>query len=171
MGRVKIAGLLASGVFAFFSCCASAQFKITTNPDTGEWTPAFTSTEPMRFDHPKFHVIGQPEGNGFSRRGLFMFLIGSQGDAWNYDTCHSVNWVIDGTPMASGETNWEGKPLDGAVMETIFQMADYSDLEKMSGARSIEYRVCNDAFVLTDSDIAGIRSVVKALSEGPGASE
>lgn len=85
----------------------------------------------------------------------------SRRGGWVYLQCHSVDWLADGKRVDIGESRHRGDVTRGGVIELITQQITPEQMSALVEAESVEYKICNDEFVVSSQDLAGMRWAVR----------
>lgn len=126
----------------------------------------FTGLFHARFtDPPKaleaMHVSGFMEVERASGKGRVFVILTRPAKSWRYLECHTTRWLVDGERL-SVEAEHHGKVMDGGVIENLAFDLSAKDLARIAAAESVEYRVCNDEYTLTEAQKAGLGKVAES---------
>lgn len=84
-----------------------------------------------------------------------------------YRNCNSIDYLADGKPVRLYSTKYNlvtsHTMVEGHITETFHSNLSLNELIKMSKAKVVEYRICNDVYRLTKVEMAGLRKVVGAF--------
>ncbi len=94
-----------------------------------------------------------------------LITIVSKSDSWEYLECHFVKWLVDDRPLDLGDFEHNGSIGSGYVLEFVTGRLKPTGLEAMTKAQKIEYKICNDVFKLTESEMADVRGLKKTFDE------
>jgi len=142
-----------------------AQVKEEVDRFTGKVKLTYSSEEKIVPDGRPHIVLSWNSAS--SSADIFLFT-GSTRE-WRYLKCNHVNWLADGAALATGETTHHGEVSPPRrfirLKESIIQTLSLENLEAISSASSVEFRICNDEYALTSSEIDGFRQfLAKAKS-------
>jgi hypothetical protein len=85
-------------------------------------------------------------------------LFHTSGQEWQFLKCHSLNWLVDGTPLPMPETTHDGDVGSGFVMEHIHVTVPPTVFLKLASAAAIRGRIYTTAFMLTVDQVRSLRS-------------
>lgn len=92
-------------------------------------------------------------------------MLSSINKDWKYLNCHSTYCLVDDKPLKIPETTHLGDVLGGGqVFEAIYVYVPYSIFVKLCEARKIEFKICNNEFVISEFEKTCLKQV-KALYE------
>lgn len=163
-------GLLTAAAFAVFAVPAAAQ-HVTDNVDrfTGEREIAYTASGSPPPGQPIVTIrtfVSQGETKVLASFTIFPKLNEYARQEFAYLRCHSVNWLVDGKPLAAGVVVYDFERYRRILMEKISQEIPVPALQAIGAARSVEFRICNDEFRLTPEDIAAAKIIAQKLQGG-----
>lgn len=78
---------------------------------------------------------------------------------WRYLRCHSVDMLVDGQPLSLGRAEHDGSVYMGGVGETVSVQLTPDALRRVTTAREVRVRVCNDAWTLSDEMLSALHRV------------
>ncbi len=87
-----------------------------------------------------------------------------QSETWQYLDCHVVFSVSDGKPLKLPESEHKGDVGSGYVLETVYLSVDFETVAKMSAAKTVEFKLCNDEIKLSDEEIGSLKKFVEYFS-------
>lgn len=77
-------------------------------------------------------------------------ILAHVGKGWHYLRCHTVHWLIDGTPRPMEKTTHFGDVHRGAITsEKVVQPLSREDLHALATASTVEVKLCNDEMKLS----------------------
>jgi hypothetical protein len=97
--------------------------------------------------------------------GGFMMFSRSSED-WQYLRCHHVDMLADGQRVRLGESQHRGSVHRGGVLEIISVDLDPAALERVTTAREIRVRVCNDAWTISSELVSAMQRIGRELGFG-----
>lgn len=138
----------------------------------------FTGDREIAFSSPGRTAVGEPdfvlEGSVKNGRVVMQlkFIVANttdrrKGTAWKYLSCHTVDWLVDGTPLQLDAATHRGIVARGGVIEILSQFATPEQLDRIGEAQRVEFRICGDEFLLADVDREGVRSVANKVKGIP----
>lgn len=138
---------------------------------TGEREIAYTSSaRPTGLAHPIFTLkggVGRPD-SGFVVQLVFASIHDRRrGSAWRFLRCHTMDWLVDGQPVALGPVVHRGDVMRGGVMEFITQQIDEADIARIGRAQQVEFRVCGEEFALHPEEIRAFQIVAEKIGAVP----
>lgn len=99
-------------------------------------------------DEVGFSLVGlAPEGVRRFDRDISISLNRASADL-RYGTCNRVNWLADGVPVSIGDAEYRFERIGGGVLEWLTIYLRIGALAPLASANKIEFRICNDEFVL-----------------------
>jgi hypothetical protein len=159
----KLGGL----VLLFAMAAANAQVKDSVDRFTGKRELVYSSTDKLQLGKP--HLIAAATVDGQSISSNLTFMVASvtdrpTGTAWKYLRCHSMAWLVDGTPIQLGQVVHSGQVVRGGVNEVITQLVTVDQLQKLSAGKVVEYRICNDEYRLSAADMVGLGEMAAKIA-------
>lgn len=121
------------------------------------------------YEQPRISVvleyIGKTPAPGSSPSIVFSF--GSLSDDWKYLSCYPVYCLADDEPLKIPEFKRYGKVLDGGdVVEIVYsEHFPYSKFEKLCDAKSLEFKICNTEFVVSEIERMMLRQARALFKE------
>lgn len=103
-----------------------------------------------------FGVIKSPDETLFHAMFIFYPVIGER---YNFSECGDIYWLVDGailTPDLSANIDGEEIGSGKDVLVSTFKKTTY---QKFLNAKVVEYRICNNEFVLSDKQRQGIENL------------
>ncbi|OOF49290.1 hypothetical protein BKK54_09165 [Rodentibacter genomosp. 1] len=99
------------------------------------------------------------------KTNLNMISISREFTDWNYLKCHNTAWLVDGKPIKPITNKMNPKTLihPVRVKEEIDVLFSNADMKKFSKAKKVEYKVCNDEFILTEEELSGLKQVINEI--------
>jgi hypothetical protein len=91
------------------------------------------------------------------------------GDSWKYLNCHTVAFLVDGTPFSMGKSSYDSRMSGAYTSEYLEWDVAFAKIEALARAKSIEYKVCNDEYSVNPSQMPDIRSFVEVVRRESGA--
>ena len=147
------------------AACSSATGAIESQEDrfTGSYS---IHTKPYPAPSPAFGfawLYVEDKGGKVDTLGILMF---TTSESWRYLECHGTAFLADGKPLDLGsEIRGPGKVGSGYVTEILIINTALAKLKMAAQARKIEYKVCNDEYVMSDSDLADLKEFVHLVTE------
>jgi hypothetical protein len=84
---------------------------------------------------------------------------------WEYLSCNSTNFLIDGKPYSPGAATHKGHVSSGDVLEyLIYPKATFSTIKKLAAATKVEVKICNTEFVLSAKGMNDLKEFVRLLT-------
>lgn len=104
------------------------------------------------------------DGQTPSPPATLVFALWSVNDDWEYLNCHSLNFLIDGSPLQV-DTERKGEVLSGGrVSETIMSTLATKDFLKLVNAKLVEGKLCNTEFKLSAEQMQGLKDVASRMA-------
>lgn len=93
--------------------------------------------------------------------------LGGAWPVWRYLDCHSLYWLADGVPVDLGSVAHDGDVLaDGSVIEHVWATeAPFDGVKKLAYARKVEFRICEDEYVVSEAELMDLRGIVAEAIE------
>lgn len=88
-------------------------------------------------------------------------------DKWEYLQCHTLDLLIDGSPL-SVKTEHKGEVMSGSVLETIIGELGTRDFLSIVNARQVEGKLCNTVFKLSVDQMQALKDVASRMSTSTG---
>lgn len=82
---------------------------------------------------------------------------------WKYLKCNTTYWLADGKRVEPISRDHDGKVSRGFVVELVSSVFAMDDLRTLANAKSVDYKVCNDEYILYESEMDGLRQFVQAI--------
>jgi hypothetical protein len=82
---------------------------------------------------------------------------------WRYLRCHTVDASSDHEPFQLPPFEREGEVVRGHVNEQLFALLPVEDVERLSRATDIRFRLCSDVVTLTPAQVDSLRDYVRRL--------
>lgn len=109
---------------------------------------------------PGLTLVTVQEGNKPAME--FAVILEMASTKWRYMDCHTTYWLADDKPVPLPPVRHEGKLGDGIVMEFLrIDTIPRTALETFAAARKVEFKICNDEFVLPDKARADIAELLR----------
>ncbi len=87
------------------------------------------------------------------------------GDDWRWLGCHRWAWLVDSARTDLGETIHEGRVGTGFVLELVANPSvPFATVKKLASAKEVRVKVCNDAWTLSNAEMADLRRFVELLT-------
>lgn len=158
--------VLAATVLASLS--ASAQVRDEQDRFEGKRKLGYTSVERVELRVPRFDFVTLFDEAGNAEAVSFMVTIGNsstrdRASAWQYLSCHSLRWLVDGSPISLPDPIHRGRVIRGGVIETLLVRVPIDEARRLATAQMVEYRICNDQFAMPASAISGLREMLGKL--------
>jgi hypothetical protein len=83
---------------------------------------------------------------------------------WRYLRCHAVDASADHEPFRLPPFEREGEVVRGHVNEQLFALLPAEDVERLSRATDIRFRLCSDVVALTPAQVESLREYMRRLS-------
>jgi hypothetical protein len=93
--------------------------------------------------------------------GFMMFSRPSE--RWRYLRCHSVDMLVDGQPVALGESDHDGSVFRGGVSEHVTVDLDPAALRLVTTAHEVRVRVCNDSWTISQEMLSAMQRIGREL--------
>jgi hypothetical protein len=133
---------------------------------SGERTVAYTADGSMDTSMPVFTFEAVLIGDASSSTINLAFVSANEGSGVarpRFSACHGVDWWVDGRPLPSKPTSYQGKVVDGEMIELIGQNATPQWASAVGSAQDVRYRVCRNEYVLTHRDIEAFARIAAKL--------
>lgn len=104
---------------------------------------------------------------GSFKKSTPVIILTTTGREWKYLKCNGTHWLADGARVPTIEVKHDGSVMTGGVIEHIANRFTYADFQRLAAAKSVEYKVCNDEFILYPSEIEGLKRTAE-LMDTPG---
>jgi hypothetical protein len=91
----------------------------------------------------------------------------SKSAEYQYLKCHTVSALVDGKPVALGESDHDGEAQKGSVVEYVSLEVNLKTLNALAAAKDVKFKICNDAVRLTAAEIAQFKEFSEALLAAP----
>ncbi|MEO6103160.1 MAG: hypothetical protein ABIP44_05925 [Pseudoxanthomonas sp.] len=127
-----------------------------TDRISGERTIAYTADGSTDLARPVFTFNAGVNGEVSSSAINLAFVSRDEGGgipAQRFAGCHSVEWFVDGKPLATAPASHRGRVIDGEMIELIGQSVTTDWVATIGTAQAVRYRVCRDEYALTPGDI------------------
>ena len=93
------------------------------------------------------------------------FSLWSLNDDWEYLKCHTLNLLVDGSPLAI-ETEHEGEVMPGAnVLEAVIGEISPQTFLTIVNASEVEGKLCNAEFKLSRQQMTALKDVASRMSD------
>lgn len=131
----------------------------------------FTNTRKISWMHAHVHDL-IPTASFFAEKKLsspatsptLLVLMSVSSPSWVYLKCNKNFWLADGLPITPVRQAHTGNVAIGKVSEVIQAYITMPEANIMATSKSIEYKICNDVFKLTDAEREGLIRVVNAFN-------
>lgn len=107
------------------------------------------------------------DGEANSNLLITVFGFSRAGGSWKYLQCNQTHWLVDGNPFPTQGVIHRGKVIRGGVIEHLGQPLTLEQLDALAAATTIEFKICNDEFVMSKEDQEGLRQVAAAFAGAP----
>jgi hypothetical protein len=85
---------------------------------------------------------------------------------WQYLSCHSLYWLVDGKSFPLPQPRHEGDAESGYVLEFLeIKDVEVSQIETLAKAKRVEYKVCSDEFVVSPAEMNDLRTFHKKITD------
>ena len=135
--------------------------EVITKHDRFRNTTTMTYAQPARSDIVEFHAFSVFDGESPASKRRNTIMLSSTSESWKYLRCRSVDFLIDGKLFSAPAPNHDGRAGRGYVLEFLSFSIPTEVIKKIGAAQLVEYRVCNDEYVLGVDDIKGLAELVK----------
>lgn len=87
-------------------------------------------------------------------------------DEWRYLDCHATYLLVDGKLLRLvQEADHRGDVNSGGVVEFVHVAVSWKDLKRMGVASQVEYKICNDEFVVPQTFLCALQNLVQAVEK------
>lgn len=159
-----------ASIVTAFLLASSARPAIRTTYDkfSGETTIGTVPTPPSSSPslafvatYTKTREDGLPDP---STVGMMLVVSGSD---WRYLNCSATYWLADGKRFELPQPTHDGHVGNGYVLEFLqIKILKPAELRKLAAAQRVEFKICNDEYVVSPSDLADLRVFSEKLN-GP----
>lgn len=153
-------GWLRAGWLAALACIAlpAAASKVSDDFDRGkgERTITYIADGSTDSSQPVFTFNASFAGDARQSAISLAFVSdggGSVAPQARLAGCREVEWIVDGQPVAAGPVAYEGRLIDGDMVEWLDQAVDLPWVAALGAAQTAHYRVCRQHYSLSPSDI------------------
>jgi hypothetical protein len=84
--------------------------------------------------------------------------------SWVYLDCHSVDCLVDGSPVQLPPSKHRGIVGGGYVLENISIIVPFSIVEQLSKSEKVKFKLCATEFTLGKSEMEDLRTFVEAFT-------
>lgn len=158
------------GLLLLSSCAVSAQ-EVTDRTDqfTGNRVVSYTADRGKSgLEKPVFTIksVKTKDGKSFRIELIFASIFNRKlGTGWRYLNCHDIDWLVDGVPFpAPAAATHNGQVIRGGTIETLSQEINADWALKISSATTAKYRVCNDVFELSKTDLRAFGEIANRIT-------
>jgi len=110
------------------------------------------------------NFVARADKSGSFKGSTPVILLTRYGRSWKYLKCHDTFWLADGKRVATLDTRHDGSVYSGGVNETIISQFSYEQFQTLAAAQNVEYKVCNDEFMLYPAEMEGLKQVGQAIA-------
>lgn len=149
-------------VFLFF-CIGNVRAELTVEFDRFKNNTVMSIKPDVRKirSSPQISVFTTYPGQKPIVPPIFAVTFWKVNSSWQYLKCHTANMLIDGLPAKLPDSRHDGDVGNGYVTERISLMLPFDTMRQIASSKVTEIRLCNDEFSLTETDLTGIRDMVK----------
>lgn len=96
----------------------------------------------------------------------FHYIVHYVDKSWTYLSCHSTYWLADGVPVLLPQPEHRGTVGNGFVLEQLLiTSTDISHFQQLAQAKTVEYKICNDEYKATASEMKDFRTLLSYLQK------
>lgn len=112
---------------------------------------------------PALSLLGVYDTDGSLQISLFISSLGTE---WRYLNCRRTNWLRDGRPLTMTDPIHNSDVLNsGRVSEDLIVRLTLAQLHQLADAQRVEYKVCNDEYIVSSEEMRDFRDMVRLLRE------
>lgn len=133
---------------------------------SGERIVAYTADGSMDTTRPVLTFEGIFVGDKSSAAIGLAFVSASENGgvpAPRFAACHTIDWFVDGLPLAAGPASHRGSVVDGEMIELIGQDVTAPWATAIGNAQDVRYRVCREEYAFTSRDIEAFGRIAGKL--------
>lgn len=95
-----------------------------------------------------------------------LLLVSSSSKGWRYLNCNSTAWLVDDEPFPMPSGKHDGSVGRGYVLEFLnISPITGMQVAQLGSAKRIEYKVCNDEYLVTPSEMQDLARFHELLLE------
>lgn len=152
--------ILAIVVFSFCLVNSSrAEIEVIVDRFDGSTT---VRTKPQAvFKRLHFTLLCRYTGEAQKTNAIIEIVLIGAYEQWTYLKCNTTHWLVDSKPFELPQPIHEGEVGRGFVMELLTIVpVPLSALQQMAVVKKVEFKVCNDEFMLNKGEMEDLRKFV-----------